>query len=178
MEDRVLMNLLNILEPDQLFCHVNSGSKKRTLQYIAQTITRKHTELSADELFEQLVLREKLGNTGLGNGFALPHCRLSGCTRPLALFLQLDNPVDFDTEDNQLIDLVFSLVVPENCADLHLQLLRQTVSLFDRKEVCHALRCTDSSASLYRIFSHHLQQNGNTTVANTSTAPNRDTRKI
>ena len=146
------MSLRNILAPGHALCGVPGTSKKRTLEYIANFISHKQPGLDAKDLFHQLVTREKLGSTGIGNGFAIPHCRVANCERPEALFLQLANPIDFDAIDRQPVDLVFALVVPENETEQYLEFLRQIAEQFSSEELCQELRESKDNETLYRRF--------------------------
>ncbi len=146
------MSLRNILTPGRAICGVPCTSKKRTLEYIANFIGREQPGLDPMDLFTQLVTREKLGSTGLGNGFALPHCRMVGCVRPEALFLRLADPIDFDAVDRLPIDLVFALVVPEMETEKHLDFLRLIAEQFSNQELCQELRLTKDSETLYKLL--------------------------
>ncbi len=150
------MSLRNILAPGHAFYGVQGASKKRTLQYIANLISERQPTLDTKELFNQLVTREKLGSTGLGNGFALPHCRIAGCQTPQAVFLQLAQPIDFDAVDKKPVDLVFALVVPEHETDQHLEFLRQIAEQFSNEELCESLRSTSNSETLYRLLTDKI----------------------
>ena len=99
---------------------------------------------------ESFIAREKLGSTGFGNGIAIPHCRMPGCTSPLSAVLKLDTPVDFDAIDGAPVDLLFVLLVPEAATDEHLELLRQIASMLDREEVRDRLRRATSGHELYQ----------------------------
>ena len=146
------MSLRNILAPGHALYGVQGTSKKRTLEYIANIISQRQAGLDTKELFTQLCTREKLGSTGLGNGFALPHCRISGCEEPQAAFLRLADPVDFDAIDRKPVDLVFALVVPEHETDRHLDFLRQIAEQFSNNDLCNALRAAKDGETLYRLL--------------------------
>ena len=146
------MTLRNILSPGHALCGVQGASKKRTLEYIANLISQRQPGLDPKELFHQLVTREKLGSTGLGNGFALPHCRMPGCEKPEALFLRLADPIDFDAVDRQPVDLVFALIVPVDETEQHLHFLRQIAEQFSNPALCEALREADNGDTLYRLL--------------------------
>ncbi|CAM3794384.1 PTS IIA-like nitrogen regulatory protein PtsN [Parendozoicomonas haliclonae] len=146
------MSLRNILAPGHAIYGVPGSSKKRTLEYIANFISQEQPGLDAKELFHQLVTREKLGSTGLGNGFALPHCRVAGCDRPEALFLRLAEPIDYDAIDRKPVDLVFALVVPEEETEKHLEFLRMIAEQFSNEALCEELRAARDSESLYRLL--------------------------
>jgi len=57
--------------------------------------------------------REELGSTGVGNGVALPHARLTNLKTPFALFARLRHGIDFDAIDGEPVDIVVLLMVPE-----------------------------------------------------------------
>ncbi|MCW2294230.1 PTS system nitrogen regulatory IIA component [Pseudomonas sp. BIGb0408] len=113
-------------------------------------IARDLPDLDGQTIYESLIAREKLGSTGFGNGIAIPHCRLPGCSSPISALLKLDAAVDFDAIDGAPVDLLFVLLVPEAATDEHLELLRQIASMFDREDVRERLRQAQDSQSLYQ----------------------------
>ena len=94
--------------------------------------------------------REKLGSTGFGDGIAIPHCRLIGCTAPISAVLHLETAVDFDAIDGEPVDLLFVLLVPEEATDEHLELLRQIAGIFEQDDVRERLRNAPDSNALYQ----------------------------
>ena len=75
------------------------------------------SELDEQVVFKALIDREKLGSTGFGNGIAIPHCRLEGCTSPVSALLHLQEKIDFDAIDGAPVDLLFVLLVPQADAE-------------------------------------------------------------
>ena len=146
-----MIRLEHILTPGRSQVNVPGGSKKRVLEQIANLVARDLPGLDAPDIFEGLVAREKLGSTGFGNGIAIPHCRLAGCSVPVCALLRLDAPVDFDALDGAPVDLVFVLLVPQAATEEHLELLRQIASMLDRSDVRDRLRHAGDGEALYRI---------------------------
>lgn len=146
-----MIRLENILTPGRCLVNVPGGSKKRVLEQIARLISTEVHDLAEQTLFESLFAREKLGSTGFGNGIAIPHCRLTGCSSPISAVLRLDAPVEFDAIDGAPVDLLFVLLVPEAATDEHLELLRQIASMLDRADVRKRLRSAQSSEVLYQV---------------------------
>ena len=146
-----MISIEQILTPGRSLVNVPGGSKKRVLEQIASLVARDLPDLDEQDIFESLIAREKLGSTGFGNGIAIPHCRLPGCTSPICAVLRLDTPVDFDAIDGAPVDLLFVLLVPEEATDAHLELLRQIASMLNRSEVRERLRQAQSSEQLYQM---------------------------
>ena len=71
----------NILAPALTLCQVPASSKKRVLEFIAERIHYQDETLNDNDIFNNLVSRERLGSTGIGQGIAIPHCRLEGLDR-------------------------------------------------------------------------------------------------
>ena len=136
-------------------CLQDSSSKKRTLDLLSRLLAGALLDYSEGELFDSLINRERLGSTGLGNGVALPHGRLAGLEAPLAAFVTLsDGGVDFDAIDNQPVDLLFALLVPEESTDEHLQILARLATMFSDAEFCASLRACTNTQQCLDLISH------------------------
>jgi len=144
-----MQSLSQILTPARTICHAPGSSKKKLFETIAGVLSEDQPSLSYDEVFSQLIAREKLGSTGLGNGIAIPHCRVSSCNQPLGSLVTLREPIDFEAPDDQPVDLLFVLLVPEEAHQQHLELLAGIARLFSREEFCGRLREATDSHSLY-----------------------------
>jgi len=73
------------------------------LEWIAEQ-AESQLKLPRKQVFSQLLERERLGSTGLGQGFAVPHARLEGLDHIHACFLKLDQPIPFDAADQAPAD--------------------------------------------------------------------------
>ncbi|HLR16822.1 MAG TPA: PTS sugar transporter subunit IIA [Alcanivoracaceae bacterium] len=139
----------DLLTPENTFHHVPGVNKKRLLEDIAERITAIHSELNTDTVFESLLARERLGSTGIGEGIALPHCRLDACTQPMALLITLDEAIDFEASDNQPVDIAFMLIVPNTDPEQHFNTLSYIANLFGQSEYRKALRNAASAKELF-----------------------------
>lgn len=144
------MTMESILRPELTFCNVTGGSKKRLLETSAAMIAAQVDNLSADLIFDALVAREQLGSTGLGEGIAIPHCRIARCQRTIGCLVKLKQPVDFDAIDQKPVDILFFLLVPENSVEGHLDTLRMLAEHFTDPAFCARLRAAQSDAELYQ----------------------------
>jgi PTS system nitrogen regulatory IIA component len=142
------MLLETIISPDLTFCNVEGVSKKRLLETSAELIASK-VDVDADEVYEALIAREQLGSTGLGNGIAIPHCRVPKCKKTVGCLIKLGLPIDFDAIDQKPVDLLFFLLVPENTIEGHLEVLRTLAELFKNPSYCEGLRKSQTDSDLF-----------------------------
>lgn len=119
------------------------------LEFFSTFIAQNIPSLDSQEVFSRLIGRERLGSTGIGHGVAIPHSRNPHCKAPIAGFLKLAEPVDFDAIDGEPVDLVFVLLVPEEADDAHLALLGQVASVMNDAETRSALRRAGSQRELH-----------------------------
>lgn len=144
------MNCLSdLLNHQRSLCQVQGGSKKKLFELIADLLGREREEFHPAELVAGMLAREKLGTTALGDGIAIPHCRLSDCERPTGVLMTLATPADYDTPDGENVDVIFALVVPSEATQEHLNLLADIARLFSQAEFRDALRACRTSEALY-----------------------------
>jgi PTS system nitrogen regulatory IIA component len=145
------MEIADLLSPDAVLAHVKATTKKQVLQEMAHKAAIL-TKLPERRIFDTLIEREKLGSTGMGQGIAIPHGRIAGIEKMTGLFAQLDHPVDFDSMDDQPVDLVFLLLAPEGAGADHLKALARVSRLLRNQAVCEKLRAAPQAATLFALL--------------------------
>lgn len=147
------MLISDLLTVENIRFDVQCNSKKKLLEIISEELARNDKELGARTIFESLCARERLGSTGLGKGVAIPHGRIKGNHSIQASFIRLKKPLPFDAADGEPVDLLFSMTVPENCSEDHLQLLAHVAGLFSDPDLLQALRAADNASTLLQLLS-------------------------
>ena len=107
------LSIEDILTPERSVIDVTVSSKKKLLEQLSSLVAEEIGDASADDIYERLLARERMGSTGIGEGIAIPHCRLLQCQKALGVLLRLNTPIDYDSIDGNPVDLVFALLVPE-----------------------------------------------------------------
>jgi PTS system nitrogen regulatory IIA component len=108
------MDIIDFLSPDRVILDVRSRDKAQLIGEIARHFGRLVPGLRPEVVETALLARERLGSTGLGSGFALPHARIEGLDDYLGLFARVSRPVDFDAIDGKPVRLVFVLLIPSS----------------------------------------------------------------
>lgn len=152
------MSTNNAIKPDIAVCRESVTSKKRALEKLSEYLAKCDPTLPDTVIFDKLLERERLGSTGLGGGVAIPHCRLAEARHAVVALMTLANPVDFDSRDKKPVDILFALIVPEDCNEMHLKILASAAEMFSDPKFCQSLRSCDNDEEL-RKLSENWQPN-------------------
>ena len=153
------MSIKDLISTNRIICNVEVSSKKRALEVVSDLFGREVRDLSAHKIFESLINRERLGSTGLGNGVCIPHARIEGIDQACGVLAKLKEGIDFGAVDNEPVDIMFALLVPEHYTDEHLQILAELAELFSDLSICEAIRESSSAEPMYQILSKWSESN-------------------
>lgn len=112
-ENLIVLELDTISKTDAIFKLAGFGFKEGRIS-------------SLDEFVNNVLQREDSYTTGVGNGIAIPHAKSKAVKEAMVVFGKTRNGIRWDSLDDQPVNLIFLLGVPEEGTDnLHLKILSQ-----------------------------------------------------
>ena len=145
------MEIKEFLLPDAVRIDLKVTSKKQALQEMAKT-AQALTGANEREILNVLIEHERLGTTGVGQGVAIPHGKLGELDQLSAVFARLESPIDFDSIDDEFVDLIFLLLAPSSPEHVHLKALAKISRLLRSKSMCEKLRGSTSADAIYALL--------------------------
>ncbi|EGY52881.1 PTS IIA-like nitrogen regulatory protein PtsN [Neisseria shayeganii] len=146
------MSLIETILPlSHIVLDLEVGSKKRLFEQVG-LLLENEAGLGRAEVFDCLFAREKLGTTALGHGVAIPHGRDAAVQQITGAFVRLKEPLAFDAPDGKPVSLVFVLLVPENSAGSHLEVLAALADKFSVKAVREQLMACETPEAARQIL--------------------------
>ena len=142
----------DLLAADSVHVDVPAGSKKHTLQILSEHLAEAASETTADDVFDALIERERLGCTAAESGMAVPHATIPGLTASRAVLLRLENPVDFDGAELPEVDLVFGFIAPKDSSDELADDLRRLTRAIADPALGERLRQAAGAQEIYDIL--------------------------
>lgn len=130
---------------------LGASSRKQALQAMSE-LAADLTGQAARTIFDAVLQRERLGSTGVGQGVAIPHARLSGMNEVVGVFARLRTPVDFESIDGRPADLIFMLLAPEDAGAEHLKALARVSRLLRREDVRQRLRAAPNTDAVHAVL--------------------------
>ncbi len=146
------MDLADILAPDAVIPSLEVTCKKQALQELAQRAADV-TKLEQRDIYDALLQRERLGSTGLGRGIAIPHVKFRDLKQIVCLFARLAEPIEFESQDSEKVDLIFLLLAPEHASGDHLKALARISRLIREPSTLEQLRNAKDADELRAVLS-------------------------
>lgn len=159
------MKIEQILDEQLIACQLTIPSKKALLIKLSQLFATKLADNAQEApLFDAFIDREKLGSTALGHGVAIPHIRSGLFKTPQLAIITLAKSIDFDAADHRPVDVIFSLIAPNECVDEHLNLLAACSQQLAQVQIRHQLRAADSPQAIINALSQPITSHAEATI--------------
>jgi len=117
------MHLAELTDPELIFPDISGIDGDAILRELADRLAAAGRVRKPGKLFELLRERESLGSTALGQGVAVPHCRIQGVSGVLVAVGLCREGVDFAAEDGEPVRLFFVVVSSNSAPAEHLHCL-------------------------------------------------------
>lgn len=146
------MRIAEFLKLEAVVPELQSVSKGDILRELSSALARANPSVNAQRLSAVLEERERVNSTGVGDGVAIPHGKLSELAALSASFGVKHAGLDFDAHDRRPTFLFFALVAPENSAGLHLKALARISRLFRNPHFRESILAAKDANDIYALI--------------------------
>ena len=140
------------LDKDIIVYGLDANTRKDAISKIADFYVSAGIVTDKQAYLDAVEYRESEGTTGIGDGIAIPHGKSDVVTRSAVAIAKLKHPVEWASLDNEPVENVFLLTIPEGGDNEHLKILSEIASQLMDDDVREALSKADSVFSLSQIF--------------------------
>ncbi|NIM59270.1 MAG: PTS transporter subunit EIIA [Candidatus Aminicenantes bacterium] len=114
---------------DMIIPELQSENVENVLKEMVKFLKKKNKITKEKELYEKLIQREKLGSTAIGEGVAIPHCKMKGIRNPIVMLAVSKKNVDFRSLDGKPSHVFFLVVSSPDNPTVNLQILASIAHL-------------------------------------------------
>jgi mannitol/fructose-specific phosphotransferase system IIA component (Ntr-type) len=118
------MKIQQLVRTDNVFLDLEAQELGQALDEVAQRIAP-IAGLDTAIVVSELMEREKLGSTSVGDGFAIPHCKINDLKEIVVSLARFRGPVEFAAADDRPVRFFFVVLSPPDQPAAHLQVLSQ-----------------------------------------------------
>lgn len=129
-----------------------SNTKADVLAELINVLISSGLKIDRAKAIDVLQQREKLGSTGIGDGVAIPHGKISELSDLVVAFGRSKNGIAFDAIDGKPVYLFFLLLAPENSTGQHLKALAKISKMLKTPNFRKKLIDAKSTSDLYKVI--------------------------
>ena len=126
------MKIQSLLADDMVLADLSGRNRNEVLKELVDFLRNKKRISKPRDLFDKLIQRETLGSTAIGEGVAIPHCKMKGLSAPLFVLAVSREGVPFDSLDGNPSHVFFLVISPPENPGLSLQILAAVAQLVRR----------------------------------------------
>lgn len=146
------MDLVDYLPDDLIYLDFAADDKNGLLETMVQKIAATGRLEQSEIFFQEMLERESLSSTGIGNGVAVPHARSEQLKSILVAFVRLKQAIDFGSEDGLPVTLVFIIGTPLKEIGEYIHILAQLARKASDEGVRQALKTAATAFEVKKIL--------------------------
>lgn len=139
----------------KLITYIEGNPSKNEALKILVDLIRNNSDVLKDEkhFYENILAREELGSTGIGQGIAIPHARSEKIEKLVIAVGLLRNKVDFNSPDGEKVKLIVLVGAPKGQNREYLSLVSELMRTFREKNLRENIICADNYQELLEAIS-------------------------
>jgi len=146
------MRLSDLFNAETIMLGVELLDKEALLERVVKYFDSKNMVKDCELALHDVIERERVMSTGIGNGVAIPHAYTDGVDQLVAGFFRTDGEVDFAALDGMGVDLFFIILGPKASRRSHIKVLAKISRLLNHEEFRNSLRTAQTDTDVLDIF--------------------------
>ncbi|MDA3957084.1 PTS sugar transporter subunit IIA [Oceanispirochaeta sp.] len=134
-----MVSIYSLLYPECVLLHPKAEEKADLIKLMIDSLEKAGRTIDKEQLFKDVMERERLSSTGLDYGCAIPHAQSEALEETVMAAALLEKGVDFNSPDGNPAQLVFLIAGPKNQAGHHLKLLSKMSRILHDNEFRNSL---------------------------------------
>jgi mannitol/fructose-specific phosphotransferase system IIA component (Ntr-type) len=136
---KVETEITKLLDPGTILVGLEGSTKADIIDAMISSLEGHADVVDLDQVRQDVLLREGIMSTGVGQGLGLPHAKTAGVGNTVAAFATTSAPIEYGSIDDRPVRLVFLLLGPETSRSQHIKILSRISRLMNRPQLREAL---------------------------------------
>ncbi len=117
------MDLSQAIDIKNVIVALSGSDKASVISQLVKALVESGKISNFHDIYEQVMERERVRSTGVGKGFAIPHCKTSAVDKVHIAFGICVEAIPFDSIDGEPVKLIALLISPSSQTGAHIQAL-------------------------------------------------------
>lgn len=148
------MTVSDVLKNDRIALHLKSDTKESALRELTELLYKSGALTDKDAFLNDVLTRESISTTGIGNGIAIPHGKSANVLETTVAIGRCEKQLEWESVDDKPVNFIVLLAVNENDkTGVHVKLLSQMARKLASEETCKRLVDAKTAEEITSIFS-------------------------
>lgn len=148
------MNVAEVLSKDRILLGLSAKTRDEAISKMVDTLYDGGVLTDKKAFTDDVLARESVCATGIGNGIAIPHGKSANVKETAVIVARLEDAVEWESVDDEPVKFVVLLAVNENDkGSSHVRLLSQMARKLASAETCRRLLDVKDAQEVVSIFS-------------------------
>lgn len=144
--------LCKMISPEWILVDEAVSNKKDCIRRLIHALEASGDVQDTEGLFSDIMERESLSSTAVGSGCAIPHAHSASISTTRVAAARLHEPIDFDSQDGDQVQLVFLMAGPKKDTGIHLKVLSKIARLLHDPAYRNRFLEASDSRSFYSVL--------------------------
>ena len=147
------INIAKVINLNLIDLHLNGKTKKDVIKELSNLLKEDDDITNTQDFIDDVFLREEEGETGIGQGVAIPHGKSKAVKNTMIAIGLSDHPIPWETLDDKPVTAVILFAVRDQDADtLHLKLLQKVAILLSDDDFIDKLHATKNKKDVINLL--------------------------
>lgn len=147
------MKISEILTPDRVYLDISFSDRNGLIKELVERLSESEEVKDVQLLLKDVLTREELDTTAIGDGIAIPHARTDAVSSFIIGMAVSKTPIDFCSKDGCGVNMVFLMGTPKvSGLNRYLRMLANLTRLLQHRSVRESLLAANSSEEIIEIF--------------------------
>ena len=142
----------NLYSERLIAVNLEADSKDSAIEQLICMLDKENRISSLSEFRDSIYERENESTTEVGECTAIPHGRSETVKENSVCIATLKNPVIWNFETKEEIDIIFMLAVKKDSSDTHIEILSELASKIMEEDFISNIKNSNSKNEIYKII--------------------------
>lgn len=153
------MKISDLLKKEIMIMELGADNKIDAINEMIAKLKEKKM-INDENLFrEEIMNREELSSTGLGDGIAMPHAKTKAVNTPCVLFARSEKGIDYDSLDGQPVHLFFMIAAEDGSNNTHIETLANLSKLLLKPNFIEKLKEAKNQDEIIELVEESEKEN-------------------
>lgn len=146
------MKITDLLLEDTMKLDLEANTKDEVIDELINLLYEAGRVKNVKKFKREILAREKMSSTGVGDGVAIPHAKSKNVVEPTLAFGISKKGIDYESMDNKPSQIFFMIAAPYKGHDLHLEALSKLARMLIHEDFREGLLKSETKSEILNLI--------------------------